>query len=157
MKTIQQYLKECDREAVANHYIYNYLFDSGLMDPRYEGITVGDLKDRMKKRVCTLIDRLSEIEPETDGDRGILMIIHTSGLNSWDDDDICTVMVHESDVLSDAEEVQIYDYSLTSHARMASFCVADTYLTQHYLSELIMQFLHEALSKIGRASCRERV
>lgn len=49
MKTIQQYLKECDRESVANHYIYNYLFDSELMNPMYNEITIGDLKERMKK------------------------------------------------------------------------------------------------------------
>ena len=55
MKTIQHYLKECDREAIANHYIYNYLFDSRLMDPKYNEITICDLKERMKNKIFRLI------------------------------------------------------------------------------------------------------
>jgi hypothetical protein len=145
MKTIQQYLKECDREAIANHYIYNYLFDSRLIDSKYNEITIGELKERMKNRIIRLIDRLIEMEPESDDDRGILMVVHTSGLNTWDDDDIFTILVRESEVMSDAGDVKIYDYAMTTHARMVSFYVADTYLTQYYLSDLIIQFLHEAL------------
>ena len=146
MKTIQYYLKECDREAIANHYIYNYLFDSQLMDSKYNEITINELKERMKNRIFSLIERLTEMEPESDDDRGILMVVHTSGLYTWDNDDICTVLVRETEVMSDAaEDVQIYDYSMTTHAGMISFYVADTYLTQYYLNDLIIQFLHEAL------------
>jgi len=145
MKTIQEYLKECDREAIANHYIYNYLFDSGIMDPKYNEITICDLKERMKNRIFRLIERLTEMEPEPDDERGILMVVHSSGLDTWNDDDVSAVLVRESEVMSDTEDVQTYDYAMTTHARMVSLYVADTYLTQYYLNDLIIQFLHEAL------------
>lgn len=145
MKTIQHYLKECDREAVANQYIHNYLFDSELMNHKYDDIRIGDLKETMKNTIYDLIDRLVGMEPEFGDDRDILMIIHTSGVYSWSDDDIELVLVNEAEVRACTEDIKIYDYSLTKHARMVSFYVADTYLTQHYLSDLIIQFLYEAL------------
>lgn len=99
----------------------------------------------MKNRLFRLIDRLTDMDPEFDDDRGILMVVHSSGLNTWDDDDIFTVLVRESEIISDAEDVQIYAYAMTTHARMVAFYIADTYLTQYYLGDLIIQFLHEAL------------
>lgn len=144
MKTIQQYLKECDRETIANDYVYKYLFDHDLIDPKYDHIMIRDLKERTKREIYSLIDRLIGFEPEFGEDRDILLIVHYSGLNSWDDD-ISAELVHESEVMSGAEEIKIYDYSFTTHSKMVSFYVADTYLTQHYLNELIVSFLHEAL------------
>lgn len=58
MKTMQQHLKECDREAVIDLYFYYYLFDTDLIDPKYEDVTIGYLKERMRNKVNGLIDRL---------------------------------------------------------------------------------------------------
>lgn len=145
MKTIQQCLKECDREDIADFYICMYLFEIDYMDPQNNDLTLRDLKDSSKNRIYRLIDRLVGMEPEFDDDRDILMVVHSSGFNLYNDDDIHTIWVRESEVLSGTEEIHTYDYAMTTHARMVSFYVADTYLTQHYLDELIIQFLHEAL------------
>ena len=144
MKTIQEYLKECDREAIIDQYISTYLLNTDLIAPKYDGVTVGDLKDRMKIEINGLIDRLISTEPVSNEDGGILMVIHTSELG-YRCDDIDIILVEESDVLSGNNEVQAYDYAFLSHAHMMTFLVADTYLTQYYLNDLIVEFLHEAL------------
>ena len=43
MKTIQEYLKNCNRKEVINMYIYKYAFTPELIDKKYQNITCGEI------------------------------------------------------------------------------------------------------------------
>ena len=63
MKTIQQYLRECDRSAIINGYIYKYAFNWELMGSEYKDITCGEIVEKYKRTLNDYIDKLIEITP----------------------------------------------------------------------------------------------
>lgn len=140
MRTIQEYLRECDRDSIINNYIYKYGFSYELMDRKYRDRTAGSIIDSLTDYINRLIDRLVSIYARPADKRKILLAVHTH-----ENMDIAAELVYEDDVLNkEADQVQCYAYELSEHSEMAAFYVADTYLTQHYLTEVITEFLVEA-------------
>ena len=144
MRTIQEYLKECNREEVINNYIYSHTFDYTLMKDKYRELTVGEIIDAQKAALNDMIDRMINMKPkpDKDGEVWILMTVHSSEDESGD---LRHILVKKSDVLDEKNEwITPYGYEFTPHEEVVGFYVADTYLTQYWLTELIEDFLFEA-------------
>lgn len=144
MKTIQEHLRECNREEIINSYIYDNLFSVDLLNQRYEETTIGELKESMRYQLNRLIDRLVEIKPEETDDPGILMVVHAYDWNCGSDD-IATILVYRSEAENGFVTLHDHAYFLETHEVMAGYYVADTYLTKYYFNDLIKSFLMEAM------------
>lgn len=135
MKTIQEHLRTCDRGSVIGIFIDQHILSNTAVLLSNKDRTVREIIENSKKRLNDLIDRLIAIEPKDTGERDILMVAHSS------QDDIRIMLLSEKDIL-EGRRIP-YCYSYLSFAETLGFLVADTYLTQYYLNELIAEYLFE--------------
>jgi len=115
------------------------------MNEKYRDKTIGEIIDRQKEKLNGLIDRLIAIEPAPakKGERWILMTVHCSETDLGED--ISHILVSEKDVMDKSLDwVTPYGYEFTEHQEIVNYYVADNYLTQHYLEDLIVDFLFES-------------
>lgn len=144
MRTIQEYLKECNRDNVIESFLYKYTFSGSLLWRNNKDLTINEIIEQERVALNGLIDRLIEIKPKKsdDGEVWILMTIHCAETDLGDD--TANILVRQSDVMNeDLEWVTSYGYEFTPHEEAARFYVADTYLTQHYVEDLIVDYLYE--------------
>lgn len=144
MKTIQEYLKECNRKEVIDCYIYKYVFNSNLMQKEYKNVTCGKILERCTKELNKCIDNLITIEPKKgNSETWILVTIHAT--ENFYNDDIEHLLIKKSDLFSNEklEDIDSFSYMLNDFEEILNFYVADTYLTQYNLTDLIADFLYE--------------
>ena len=138
MKKIQHYLKTCDRKSVIDAFLYKHAFSySSLMSEKLKDVTIGEYVDRVSQNVSDLIDRLISIEPAQD-DEWVLMAVH----NPSEDDDVIFNLYKIEDLYNN-DRPQSYSYAFDKFENALSFFVADNYLTQYYIEDLIVDFLFE--------------
>lgn len=145
MKTIQEYLKECNRKDVINSYIYKYVFNNELMNKKYKNVTCGEIIKKYTDKLNSYIDKLIRMEPKQDNsDIWILVTTHVS--ENLYHDDIEHLLIKKSDLFSNKkiEDIESFSYTLTDFEEILSFYVADTYLTQYNITDLIADFLYES-------------
>ena len=139
MKTIQEYLKECDRNAVVNGYIYKYAFSWELMGKSYKDVTCGEIVEKYKKRLNDYIDKLIEITPSGNDEEMILMAYHSS-----EEDDVMFSLFKKEDIMNeDLDYVTSYGYEFSEFEEVVGYYVSDTYLTQYAINDLIIDYLRE--------------
>ena len=144
MKTIQEYLKECNREKIINTYIFKHVFGHQMMSEKYKNITCGEIAEKYKTELNNYIDRLLGISPKKEEETWILMVVHATETEY--NSDIRFLLVKQSDVLKEPldEFITPYGYFNLEFEEILGFYVADTYLTQYYLEDLIVDFLYES-------------
>lgn len=144
VKTIQYYLKKCNRKEIINSYIYEYGFNYELMKEEYRNITFGQFIDKYTEELNKYIDKLISIEPKFDEETLILLTIHA--YSRFNDNDIQHLLIKKSELLNetDLKNVGSYGYELTDFDEIVGFYVADTYLTQYEIDALLVDFLHES-------------
>ena len=77
MKTIQDYLKTCDRQAVIGSFIYNYAFRPlSLMKDGVRNKTIDEIRTRIEENLNKFIDKLINITPEPIPDTFIFLACH---------------------------------------------------------------------------------
>lgn len=139
MRTIQQYLKECDRSAIINGYIYKYAFGWELMGSEYKDITCGEIVEKYKRTLNDYIDKLINITPLKNDKEMILMAYH-----SGEDDDVLFSLFKKEDIMDESlDYVTSYGYEFTEFEEVVGYYVADTYLTQYSINDLILDYLYE--------------
>ena len=144
MKTIQEYLKNCNRKEIINMYIYKYAFTPELIDKKYQNITCGEIIKKYTEILNNYIDKLISIKPNFDNDE-VWILLSTHSYGEFDDN-IQHLLIKKSDLLSkdDLESVESYAYNLSPFEEILSYYVADTYLTQYEINDLLVDFLHES-------------
>ena len=141
MRTIQEYLKECDRKSIINDYIYEHAFSSlSMMDKDNRPLTVGEIIDFYTFKLDELIDKLIDMEPVKTEERWILLAYHQSEDSAGND--VTFGLFKESDIYNDGH-ITTYAYDFTPFNEAVGFYVADTYLTQLEINALIVSFLDE--------------
>ena len=145
MKTIQEHLKNCNREEIINDYIFTYGFDYQLMDKKYDNITCGEIKKRIRENINEYLDNVIKMTPKPDpeGHEMILLSYHTSETEALSD--IRHILVKKEDVLNEEnlEFITPYGYEFTPLDETCGFFVADNYLTQYEINSLIVNFIFE--------------
>lgn len=144
MKTIQDYLKECNRKEVINCYIYKYVFNNELMNNKYKNVTCGEIIKKYTEKLNNYIDKLIRLKPKKD-DSDIWILVTTHVADNLYHDDIEHLLIKKSDLFSNKniEDIDSFSYTLTDFEEILSFYVADTYLTQYNITDLIVDFLCE--------------
>lgn len=142
MKTIQDYLKTCDRQAVIGSFIYNYAFRPlSLMKDGIRNKTIDEIRTRIEENLNKFIDKLINITPEPIPDTFIFLACHCPDTG---DGDIRFNLYKVSEILNYKGGYLIpTGYNLMPVEQVLSFLVADNYLTQYHINGLIVDFLYE--------------
>ena len=140
MRTIQEYLKECDRESIIHVFIHQYAFSPlEMMDKNCREITLGQIMDYYEENLNKLIDRLINTTPVQSEDRWILLAHHCASEESGD----MVYNLYKEDELKTEGPLVSYSYEFAPFEEVVGFYVADTYLTQYKINGLIVDFLNE--------------
>ena len=140
MKTIQEYLKTCDRQSLVNAYVYQHAFyPLDMLAAKNNGLKISDRIKRIKKKLNKMIDKLIAIEPVPSDDRYIFLAHHIAESEFGD---IAYCLYKESELAGDGFKIS-YGIEFTPFEEAVGFYVADTYLTQHEIEGLLVHFLYE--------------
>ena len=114
MKTIQEYLKNCNKKEIINMYIYKYVFTSELMDKKYKDITRGEIIEKHKKVLNDYINKLTSIKQKSK-DKEVWILFSTHSFGEFNDE-IQHLLIKKSDLLnqSDLDNIQTYAYEFSS-------------------------------------------
>lgn len=134
MKTIQEYLKTCNKDNIAQIFFSNYILGDDITLLELKNITISEIEAGIYNKVKELIERLINTNPSVD-DPHILLAVH-----STEPTDIRAMLVNQQEVLED-EDAASYSYEFCEFEEVVGYYVADTYLTQHYIEEVIADFL----------------
>lgn len=153
MKTIQEVIRELDPIQIETGYFYEHEWELWELPPdQFNGMTLGELKERRSKRFQEFLTELLEIKAiPPEGEKCEILFL-TKILRSRTHSDTELLLVHADEVLSaksfDYEHFACYDFSFSPREECMSFLVADNKLTQDHLLSVAIEFVHE-LSAYG--------
>lgn len=142
MLTVQETLKLVDLNELINSYAMKVFSVTNTLFTIPDNITFREYIDEKKNNASIIINNLlnAEIREESDA---ILLVCHR-----FDDDtgDIAFELVEAEDISADdwKNRAQGYCYMAEPFWQIASYKIADTYLTQRNLIELLTDVLYEA-------------
>ncbi len=144
MKTIQEYLKEADREKLIDYYLKLKPIKYDVNE-RYLDMTVREIKEAQVKRLNEYIDHLCSIEPvePENGKHGILYV-YCLDRSGNPDFDMCCPMAYLDELKEDIVNANDYLYVFCSQAEIMGFFVGDNPLTQLSIYELMAQVMVDA-------------
>lgn len=91
------------------------------------------------------MDTIISVDPKPDKDKWILITTHTAPNYVSCQSGIEHLLVLYAEVIDQsAYEIEDYGFKYAPFEELASFYVADTHLTQHYLDDLLAFFLYES-------------
>lgn len=135
MKTVQEHLKSCDRKSVIEAYFYAYL---GCIAKEREDQSIKEIKQEYSEKLNKLIDTLTSVEPLHSEEEMIFLVTHCA---PEDAGDIRNILIRREDI--NKEFATPYGYELDSFEEVAGYYIADTYLTQYYLNDMLAEILFE--------------
>ena len=151
MKTIQEYLRELDREQLIEDYEYRIrdriveaycnVEQSDIAD-----LTLEEIYRRTMKNIGEYVDRLRDLKtaPLDDGKIGLLYLYDriSDALNY--ETEPCCEFVHLDEVLEHGDAAENYSYKLCSQEQIMGFPVSDDRYTQNHRYDLAVAVMHEA-------------
>ena len=150
MKIIQEYFKKANKDELIRSYLFKHPitiksdtdFDSDGTD--LPNISMKDTWDFSYRRVEKLINKIISTKIERKDDEEYIFFAHHLADIVCDFDDICFSLVKKSELLDENVETVAYAYELTHLKETAGYFVADTYLTQYEIEELLLDYLYES-------------
>lgn len=139
MKTIQQYLKECNKEEIANAYFYRYAPSVANIDLNDKKIS--DIRNRIKEKIKKTIDFLCNSKAKQGEEPCFLLAYHIINSEEIGDDIRFTMMPYSQSTTS---VLCGHSFILASTEEIMAYYVSDNYTTQYYLEDLLAWFLYEA-------------
>lgn len=138
MKTIQQCFIDADVEEIISRYIYTYPIEIKNLQDINTNSTLNQVYTSYHDKIYSLIHKIQTCNLEALDEIWIFFAHHTA--NS--ENEIEFALVKKSDLLN--SDVMSYAYEFSPISETAGFLVADTYLTQYYLKDLLVEYLFES-------------
>lgn len=143
MKTIQEHLRELDRERLIGDYEYHIrdrIVEAycNVETSEIADLTLEEIYRRTLKNIGEYIDRLRNLEtaPLDDGKVGLLYL-YDRITNALDyETEPCCEFVHLDEVLEHGDDAENYSYKLCSQEQIMGFLVSDNRYTQNHLYDL---------------------
>ena len=141
MKTVQEYLRNADRETVLNSLAYDEIYNSNLL-LELKDLTITEIKYAYKKDMNAFIDNLLNMKVEPSDHKVLYLsnICPEIGRSRYQDKELKLIDLKE---LRKDINASSYAFDLTPWEKTLGYLVADTKLTQDYIIELLEQFLEE--------------
>lgn len=147
MKTVQETLKEINKDELIGVYLFNYPIDLNYLlfkNPEVENLTIKELGEKFRKKISRVIDRLATIQtvPQNPAQQGILYA-HRVIKDGFPEPETELILMGEL-LEKGAAAAQPYAYFFTQHEEIAGYLIADTPYTQDNLYSLLADVIHEA-------------
>ena len=139
MKTIQQYFQSIDEKDVIDAFLFKYPLQIKRDSLADSNSTCVEVFKSYTDNLHSLIDKIRNIEPVSDGETWILFGYHIPDGDFYDTD---FALVKLSEIENNRFK-QSWGYEFTKLENAVCFNVADTYLTQYYIHDLLASFLFE--------------
>ena len=141
MKTVQEYLRQADRERLLDAMAYDALSDT-IMLLECKDMTVEQIQDACRKQTNDLIQHLLSIEA-VPSDHMVLYLMNASSFDrgfGQADKSLCLIDLNEvrQDIYASS-----YAFDLTDWKETLGYLVAENKLTQDYMIDLLSQYLNE--------------
>ena len=141
MKTVQEHLMEADRDRLLDAIAYDTICDTLLL-LEYPDRTIAEIQNASKKRMNDLIEHLLSLEA-IPTDHKVLYLPPASSFDrrfNHEDRTLCLIDLNEicRDIYASGYSIEFSDWEET-----LGYLVADNKLTQDYIDELLIQYLHE--------------
>ena len=141
MKTIQEYLRNTDRERLLNAIAYDTLNNTILL-LEYKDKTIDEIQNAIKMHMNAFIDHLLTLKTKPSDH----MVLYMNEATSFDrrfnheDKELCLIDINEirKDIYASS-----YGFELSDWEKTLGYLVADNKLTQDYMTHLLTQYLNE--------------
>ncbi|MBQ9478751.1 MAG: hypothetical protein IJU71_04275, partial [Selenomonadaceae bacterium] len=150
LKTVQQHLRELDRERLIDAYLYRVRHD--ILDYYRDGESKGHYKTIRQKREDSrefygaYLDRLRrlKITPPTNGKHGLLYAYKRISDLSECKPEACFPYVKLEDLIEQGEDATNYAYDFDPQSEIMGYLVSDDEYTQQNIYELMVDVMYEA-------------
>ena len=140
MKTIQQVLREIDKEELEKEWFSRYpvqFKDCYVVD----NITLKEVLEIEHRNFRLFVEELCNIKVDEESDYILLVTKCVDNELFWYD----TILVNKEELLNsnNLSDVESYAYEFNDRNETLAYYVADTELTQNHIVELVISFLYE--------------
>ena len=139
MKTIQQCFLDSNIDDIISRYVHQYPIEIKNLDEFVDkDLMISEIYNSYIDKIRFLIEKIQKCSIEESDEDWIFFAHHICNFS----DDITFSLVKKSELLD--ETVLSYAYEFSPVSETAGFLVADTYLTQYYLEDLLVDYLFES-------------
>ena len=138
MKTVQQWLREIDRQELVN--TYQFLYPPEFWRLKNEEISVAEVYRRQAELLNNFIDELLQLTPSQE-DTQMIFLATSAYKDGFPDEQATLVAVDELDENSLPES---YSWMLTDREKLVGYRIADSELTLDNMCSILAQIIEES-------------
>jgi hypothetical protein len=138
MKTVQQWLREIDRQELVN--TYQFLYPPEFWQLKNEEISVAEVYRRQAELLNNFIDELLQLTPSHE-DAKMIFLATSAYKDGFPDEQATLVAVDELDENSLPES---YSWMLTDREKLVGYKIADSELTLDNMCSILAQIIEES-------------
>ena len=138
MKTVQQWLREIDRQELVN--TYQFLYPPEFWQLKNEEISVAEVYRRQAELLNNFIDELLQLTPAQE-DTQMIFLATSAYKDGFPDEQATLVAVDELDENSLPES---YSWMLTDREKLVGYKIADSELTLDNMCSILAQIIEES-------------
>ena len=138
MKTVQQWLREIDRQELVN--TYQFLYPPEFWQLKNEEISVAEVYRRQAELLNNFIDELLQLTPSQE-DTQMIFLATSAYKDGFPDEQATLVAVDELDENSLPES---YSWMLTDREKLVGYKIADSELTLDNMCSILAQIIEES-------------
>jgi hypothetical protein len=138
MKTVQQWLREIDRQELVN--TYQFLYPPEFWRLKNEEISVAEVYRRQAELLNNFIDELLQLTPSHE-DAKMIFLATSAYKDGFPDEQATLVAVDELDENSLPES---YSWMLTDREKLVGYKIADSELTLDNMCSILAQIIEES-------------
>lgn len=137
METVQAWLNKVDEEELAGTYFAEFPIDYMMIAERT--LTLGEIRDRSKKRFLEFVHQMKKLEIQPNDDPCVFFACkqHSEGRSR-----VGAAMCRLADIHTDGQP-ECYSWLFTDFARVMGYLVADTRLTMKNVDYVLAEILNE--------------
>ena len=138
MKTVQQWLKDIDRENLLG--TYQFLCTPDFLLLKNEEMSVAEVYNRQKQLVSDFIDHLISLDAQPNEDRMIFLAVSAYYEGRAD---TRTVLISANEIEKDQPDH--FDWMMTDREKLAGYDIADTESTIDEICTVLAQIIENAV------------
>lgn len=138
MKTVQYFLQQTDPQLLIDNYLLKYPLELEDFEPTK---TVGEIEEAVRHSLADYLKHLISLKAATNNG-GLVFYVYHHVDQGVPEPSFALSILDELD--QQGVKAPSYSYLYSSHADLMGFFVAENGLTKHYLTELLVDILHEA-------------
>lgn len=138
MKTVQQWLREIDRQELVN--TYQFLYPPEFWQLKNEEISVAEVYRRQAELLNNFIDELLQLTPSHE-DAKMIFLATSAYKDGFPDEQATLVAIDELDENSLPES---YSWMLTDREKLVGYKIADSELTLDNMCSILAQIIEES-------------